>query len=883
MKSHQLGAPAPAAPMDVRGGGGDQEHQYHPQQHEHVVSQSSHCQRSDMRGGAQRLKSPPTPQFQDLDYEPDAEDEADEYYEYLNDNDADYATADDGGFIMGDDGEYTDEEEEYYYDDYDTAEEFDDDEQMILGEDNLFYFPDDDTNNPSDNAVDDDATSDQRRRFSVKNPLRPMKTTSNNNINNKHRSNTSLTIRGALPTAIPSLISSVSNNLSSLPSTISMLPSTLSSNISNGFHFGMNSMANMGDGLSKALSALPSSLSNMSVENGSIMVISVVMAAVFVRTVVLGSGNLLGGGKGEVIRGRFFGRGGTRSSSGGRKKTRKNKRKSRVVNTKQGGASKLWARLFSKSSKEEEESSTSVANGGIGNSKYGDYSEGYPGEEEPDDGIMDLDDIESEFTMKQRSHWMVPTSLSSLRSSIGNVGKALVPKTANVLVENVWIWMCATGEKMGVGGFRRRVRIGSSSKNNGSGGEEMKGELDIGNTVDLAKDNVGVFASSKDDGSKEASVNNVTLSKESTEKVGVLQNQLDTLTKSHESLEQEYEASLRMLHEARMELRQLQSQRNNGIGDTDDSSQKKQMEAMVKKLESKYKQQMKDQVERVRGQMEGKLRSEMEVELQEKVEAKMRAELEEQFEQQMEARAKEMQESFDAELQRELDLRVDEIKREKEDIAGTKFQEAINEAVAHEVDQAVEEAVQQAVQREQQKARDEMIRVRQGIQKVLERERRLMKEQVKRSTGQVREWVKQQQMEQLARREEQLQEEVEQLQMLEEEEAMGDRRRGNARQGGGAGARRSGQINSGRYGSSFYDDRKRAARPRDMDDEDIPRSFAEKEDYYEDVDGIGDGQDESMQQQQQRRVSRDSPSSEGSGPRNVYKQAAQRKQQQRRK
>ena len=75
-----------------------------------------------------------------------------------------------------------------------------------------------------------------------------------------------------------------------------------------------------------------------------------------------------------------------------------------------------------------------------------------------------------------------------------------------------------------------------------------------------------------------------------------LKQQLDTLSESHNSLEQEYEASLRMLHEARLELRQLkqeqqQSKQQQSEGDGSGGSeeavqqkQKQQMETIAKKL-----------------------------------------------------------------------------------------------------------------------------------------------------------------------------------------------------------------------------------------------------------------------------------------------------------
>lgn len=47
---------------------------------------------------------------------------------------------------------------------------------------------------------------------------------------------------------------------------------------------------------------------------------------------------------------------------------------------------------------------------------------------------------------------------------------------------------------------------------------------------------------------------------EAARKAEQLQNQLQALSDSHASLEQEYEAALRMLHDARMQLRRLQQQ-----------------------------------------------------------------------------------------------------------------------------------------------------------------------------------------------------------------------------------------------------------------------------------------------------------------------------------
>ena len=85
---------------------------------------------------------------------------------------------------------------------------------------------------------------------------------------------------------------------------------------------------------------------------------------------------------------------------------------------------------------------------------YGDYSKGYPGEdddnEEEENAIIDLDnmDMNDKFTSKKQGRISLP-SPQALTKRMGTI--VSVPySSASRVVQNVWIWVCA------VRGSRRR-------------------------------------------------------------------------------------------------------------------------------------------------------------------------------------------------------------------------------------------------------------------------------------------------------------------------------------------------------------------------------------------------------------------------------------------
>jgi hypothetical protein len=222
------------------------------------------------------------------------------------------------------------------------------------------------------------------------------------------------------------------------------------------------------------------------------------------------------------------------------------------------------------------------------------------------------------------------------------------------------------------------------------------------------------------------------------------------------------------------------------------------------------------------------------------------------------------------------------------------------------IEEAVANAVEETIEQQEAKSREEMARVRDAIQKVLERERRMMKEQVAKATSQVREWVKRQQLEQLQRREEQLRGEARQLGLLQEEQNkdievdvseededvamagdVADRRIGGRRQS----SRRVASQERERYAeSSLYDDRRRGVeeRRRSVRDQrgnyypEQDNEYTEEEDGYmtENDDGNAGEVEVDTERQQPRQRTRQPPRYTST---NIYKEAAKRKQQQRRR
>ena len=154
------------------------------------------------------------------------------------------------------------------------------------------------------------------------------------------------------------------------------------------------------------------------------------------------------------------------------------------------------------------------------------------------------------------------------------------------------------------------------------------------------------------------------------------------MAESHGVLGQEFEASLRMIQEARTELRDSQEQLRKQ-SEEQPKQQREQMEAAVEKLEASYRGQMKERVEMLFDRVEGGLRAKVEAELTEKL-------------------SSEMQERLKAER--------------------TKLEEQLRQGLGR-------------------RSHKELVWVRHDIRRVLDREMGVMQEQVGRATGKVREWV----------------------------------------------------------------------------------------------------------------------------------------------
>ncbi|EJK66128.1 hypothetical protein THAOC_12967 [Thalassiosira oceanica] len=338
-----------------------------------------------------------------------------------------------------------------------------------------------------------------------------------------------------------------------------------------------------------------------------------------------------------------------------------------------------------------------------------------------DEDIVDLDASESPVAEegRRRGRWkklrMQPVALRippmpSLK---------LIPNSAASMVHNLWVWLVAHSGVRQVAALGRRIAADDEDEPGVRPPEEAR------------------------------TLSSPTSDQESNMRAEELQRQVDELTENNSSLEQEYEASLRMLHDARMELRQLQSIQQDatpGASSEDVEELKRahqeQLEAVARNLEAKYKSQMKEHADRVRTQLAEKIRPSVEAELREQIEPVVH---------------EEVREILEADMEKRLE---DERERQQEELDAN-FQSAVDEAVSQELDGLVDEAVADALEEERTRSREEMTRVREGIKLALERERRAMKEQVRKVTVQVREWVVRQQQDQLLQQAAQLQEEAE--------------------------------------------------------------------------------------------------------------------------
>jgi len=500
-----------------------------------------------------------------------------------------------------------------------------------------------------------------------------------------------------LPSIRKSLLSNpISNKAAlsiSLPSTLPPLPS-LPMAITNNLNNLSSNISNISNNMSNIL---PANLSNVN-GSGSVLLISVVgLALLSVRgVVILFSGSNIGSVK-----------------NGKKRKKKKNGKRSSLL-------SRFVLNKGNKKEGSNEEKKES----------YGDYSKGYPGDDDEDMMDLDLDDP--------------TTNRSSVMGSSGDNGGVKkqgkrqtfisTMKVVPRMVNDVWIGICAVSGRyvpaLPLGAVGRIVNRGSKNTIDES---LAAAESDTEEIVIEANAQVEIEANALE---------------EAEEKASKLQQQLDTLTSSNTSLEQEYEASLRMLHEARLELRQLQSNQQQNDVDSTGVSQKEQLEQMAKKLKAKYEAQMKDSIERIKSQLEAKLRTEAEANLATKLRTEITTEL------------KEEQVKLEEQLKLEMEERLADVKRITKEELTSNFQRSVDEAAATEIEKTLDTAVQNAINIEQQKSREEMLKVRQGIQKVLERERRLMREQVRETTSRVREWVVKQQQEQLLQQAAQLQEEA---------------------------------------------------------------------------------------------------------------------------
>lgn len=467
------------------------------------------------------------------------------------------------------------------------------------------------------------------------------------------------------------------------------------------------------------LSTLPSTLKDMNWEGimtggggpaAAAAVLSIVMVALVTRTFVFG-------GSHNNLTGR-----------GDKKKTKRNWRGKLILPTGMGGDE----------DQEEANISGDVDEDGVDTTeKYGDYSNAFVDavrKMEDDDDTIDLDSAQYDNTGSVSKRRRIAKSLRRASSSM------------TVLASNAWVWIRGHTGVLGRGGEKRP----SSDELT----ESTVADVDAALMRDEEDETNDLSADESNDELEEE----IPSSPSSSTDVKRLKRQLDEMSESRKSLEKEYEASLRMLHEARMEVQKMKKVAKTAM-DTSarEEEQRDKMDVMVKKLDMKYKSQMKDQIEQLRIKMEGKLRSEVQLEMQERMESQLQERLEEQEEQ----------------VEEKVQQRLGEERAQYQEELNRKFKQEVDDAVSAEMESAVDIAVEEAIQRERQKAREEMMRVRQGIQKVLERERKLMREQVRRATGQVREWVVKKQQDQLLQQAGQLQEEAQKLQGLARSRAGG--------------------------------------------------------------------------------------------------------------
>jgi len=406
------------------------------------------------------------------------------------------------------------------------------------------------------------------------------------------------------------------------------------------------------------------------------------------------------------------------------KKKKKRKKNKKIAAKRKKGT--IWTGLFTKTGKEDQKD---------GAKTYGDYSAGYP---DDDDSVMDLDLIALDETAtapsrrtsakKETRRWKMPAPRALISSD---------------LAQNAWISIRA------LGGRRVASSIPKSIPTTAEAAKAVnRSEVDLAN--DNISDNISGTASKPLPGdttsdtttSSASSPNGAKDNSESTtfEKAERLQRQLQTMTESRDSLEQEYEASLRMLHEARIQLR-----RDRQL----EQSQKQRIETAVQKLEAKYKAQMKERIERIRERTEAELRAEVEAELTETLAAKFRNETE--------AERTKAEERMREDAERRL---VESESRIREE-AREESQRIATEEAEEGKRLAVEKAVRTALEEERERSREELLRVREGIRIVLERERRAMREQVREATGKLREWVARERRGQLLQQAARLQEEAE--------------------------------------------------------------------------------------------------------------------------
>lgn len=383
-------------------------------------------------------------------------------------------------------------------------------------------------------------------------------------------------------------------------------------------------------------------------------------------------------------------------------------------------------------------------------------------EKDDDDDTLDLDSGEYDNTG------------SSKRSRIAKRLRQ-VSSSTTLLASNALLWIS------------RHAGVGSRGGNKGPSSDALTEstvvDVDDASMEDIADETTADLSASESNDEVEDDITPTppTPSSSSSLDVNRLKQKLEKMSESRDSLEKEYEASLRMLHDARMEVQKMKRAAKTATDNSDrEEAQRENMDAIVKKLDMKYKNQMKEQLEQLRDKMEGKLRSKVQLEMQERMESQLQERLEEQ-----EERVEEM-----------VQQRLGEERTQYQEELNRKFKTEVDDAVSDEIESVLDVAVNEAVQRERQKAREEMVRVRQGIQKVLERERKLMREQVRRATGQVREWVVKQQQDQLLQQAGQLQEEAQKLQGLARSRAGGRGGRDNASSSGVGSSRRGSRPTS---------------------------------------------------------------------------------------